>query len=243
MFTIFRKEINLFFSSLIGYMAMVVFLLTTGLVVWIFPDTNILDFGYANLDSLFDIAPWVFMFLIPAITMRAFSEEFRSGTIELLSTRPITDLQVILGKYFAAFFLVVFTLLPTLLYYYTIYSLGAQVGNIDTGATWGSYLGLLFLSAAFTAIGIFASSLTANQIVAFLLAVFLCFFFNSAFEYLSHLGLFYATFDDLVDGIGIRSHYVSISRGVVDTRDVVYFVSLTAAFILLTKTVLESRKW
>lgn len=243
MFTIFRKEVNLFFSSLIGYMAMTVFLLTIGLVLWVFPDTSLLDYGYATLDGLFDLAPWIFIFLIPAITMRSFAEEFKSGTIELLTTRPITDLQLVLGKYFAALFLAVFALLPTLLYYISIYQLGAPVGNIDSGATMGSYLGLVFVAAIFTAIGMFASAITNNQIVAFLLAMFLCFFFYSAFEYLSHLSLFYASLDGLIDSIGIRSHYLSISRGVVDTRDVVYFVSSTILFILLTQMALASRRW
>lgn len=182
MFTLFKKEINTFFSSLIGYMAMVVFLLTTGLFLWVFPDTNLLDYGYASLDSLFFTAPWIFMFLVPAITMRSFSEEFKSGTIELLATRPITDFQIIAGKYLAAVFLVFFALLPTLVYYFTIYQLGLPPGNLDTGAIWGSYIGLLLLGAAFAAIGIFASSLSSNQIVAFLLAVFLCFIFYQTFD-------------------------------------------------------------
>ncbi len=160
MFTLFKKELSTYFSSLIGYIAILIFLVLMGLFVWIFPDTNVLSYGYASLDPLFSIAPWVFMFLVPAITMRAFSEEFKNGTIEFLATRPLTDLQVILGKYFAAWCLVLFALLPTLLYYVTIYQLGATPGNIDSGATWGSYLGLVMLSAVFVAIGIFASSMT-----------------------------------------------------------------------------------
>jgi len=243
MLTIFQKEVNLFFSSLIGYISISVFLLTTGLFLWVFPSTSILEYGYASLDYLFTIAPWVFMFLIPAITMRSFSEEMRSGTIEILATRPITDLQIILGKYFAALFLVFFALLPTLFYYYTVYTLGSPVGNLDTGATWGSYIGLLLLGGAFVSIGVFASSLTDNQIVAFLLAVFLCFFCFTAFDYLSQLNVFYAKIDDLIELLGINAHYTSISRGVVDTRDLVYFFSFIAIFILLTKTALESRKW
>ncbi len=243
MFTIFQKEVNLFFSSLIGYISIGVFLLITALFLWVFPSTSILEYGYASLDYLFTIAPWVLMFLIPAITMRSFSEEMRSGTIEILATRPITDLQIILGKYFAALFLVFFALLPTLFYYYTVYALGSPVGNVDTGATWGSYIGLLLLGGAFVAIGIFASSLTDNQIVAFLLAVFLCFFCFAAFDYLSQLNVFYASIDDVIELLGINAHYISISRGVVDTRDLVYFFSFIAIFIVMTKTVLESRKW
>jgi len=243
MISIFRKEINVFFSSLIGYIALSVFLVGIGLFVWIFPDTNVLDYGFATLDTLFFTAPWVFMFLIPAITMRSFSEEIGLGTIELLATRPLTDLDIILGKYFAALVLVVFSVLPTFIFFYSIYQLGSPVGNIDTGAAWGSYIGLVFLGAAFVAIGIFASSLTKNQIVAFILAVFFCFFFFIAFESLSKLSVFYATADDMIEMLGINAHYVSISRGVVDTRDVIYFLSLITLFISFTKVSLESRKW
>ncbi|OWY17621.1 gliding motility-associated ABC transporter permease subunit GldF [Sphingobacteriales bacterium UPWRP_1] len=243
MLTLFIKEINTFFSSLIGYMAMVVFLLTTGLFLWVFPETNLLDYGYASLDSLFFTAPWIFMFLVPAITMRSFSEEFKTGTIELLTTRPVTDLQIIAGKYLSAVFLVFFALLPTLVYYFTIYRLGLPPGNLDSGAIWGSYIGLLLLGAAFAAIGIFASSLSSNQIVAFLLAVFLCFIFYQTFDYLSKLNIFYARIDDVVEQLGINAHYESLSRGVIDTRDLVYFGSFIALFLLLTQLVVESRKW
>jgi len=192
MIAVYIKELNSFFSSLIGYISMFVFLLGIGLFVWIFPDTNVLDYGFASLDTLFGSAPWVFMFLIPAITMRSFAEERNTGTFELLATRPLTDRSIILGKYFAAVTLVVFTLLPTLLYYYSIYQLGSPIGNIDTGSVIGSYIGLLLLGSIFTAIGIFSSSITTNQIVAFVLAVFLCFFFYLAFDFLSKLNVFYA---------------------------------------------------
>jgi len=241
--SIFRKEINVFFSSLIGYIALMVFLVGIGLFVWIFPETNVLDYGYSALDTLFYAAPWVFMFLIPAITMRSFSEEIGSGTIELLATRPLTELDIILGKYFAALVLVVFSILPTFIYFYSVYQLGAPAGNIDTGATWGSYIGLIFLGGTFTSIGIFASSITRNQIVAFILAVFLCFFFYIAFESLSSLDVFYAKIDDIIEMLGINYHYQSISRGVVDTRDLIYFISLITLFLYLTKVSLESRKW
>lgn len=242
-YSIFLKEINTFFSSIIGYLTIIVFLLITGLFLWVFPETSVLNYGYATLDYLFTLAPWIFMFLIPAITMRTFAEETRSGTLETLATRPLTDLQITMGKYLACLFLVFFALLPTLLYFFTIYTLGNPAGNIDTGATWGSYIGLLLLAAAFVAIGIFTSSLTSNQIVAFLLAIFLCFFFHAAFDYLSKLNVFYAKIDNIVELIGINAHYISISRGVVDTRDLIYFGSFISIFLLLTKTVLESRKW
>ena len=242
MLTIFLKEINAFFSSIIGYLAIGIFLLITGLFIWVFPDTSVLTYGYSTLESLFFMAPWIFVFLIPAITMRSFAEEFNSGTIEFLSTRPISDMQIILGKYFACLFLVFFAILPTLLYFYSVSNLGAPPGNIDVGATWGSYIGLLLLGAAFVAIGIFSSSLSSNQIVAFLLAVFLCFFSYTAFDYLSKLNIFYAKVDNVIEQIGINAHYTSISRGVVDTRDLLYFGSFIAIFILLTKMVIEARK-
>jgi ABC-2 type transport system permease protein len=243
MFTLFKKEIKTFLNSLVGYIAICIFLLLMGLFLWILPtETNILNNGYAGLDVLFWIAPWVFLFLIPAITMRSFAEEKKAGTIEFLLTKPLTDLQIILAKYFAGVTLTLFSLLPTLLYYYTIYRLGNPVGNIDSGGTWGSYIGLFFLASAFTAIGIFASSIAENQIVAFILAVFLCFFCYIGFDYISALELF-GKVDDVILSLGINDHYTSMSRGVIDTRDIIYYLGLIGIFILLTKTVLESRKW
>jgi ABC-2 type transport system permease protein len=202
----------------------------------------VLDNGYANIDSLFILAPWVFLFLIPAITMRSFADEKKAGTIELLLTRPLTDLQIILAKYFAGFVLVLFSLIPTLLYYYSVHRLGSPVGNIDTGGMWGSYIGLLFLGAAFVSIGIFASAITDNQVVSFILALFLCFIIYTGFDYIGSFALF-NKIDDIIYSLGINSHYVSMSRGVIDTRDMIYFISLIAVFILSTRTVLESRKW
>lgn len=242
MFTIYKKEIRSFLSSLIAYITMSVFLVVTGLFIWVFPETNLLDYGYANLDSLFSIAPWVFLLLIPAITMRSFSEERKSGTIELLATRPVSDLEIIIGKYLAGWSLVLFSLIPTVVYYITIYRLGIEKGNIDTGSVIGSYIGLLLLGGSFVAIGIFASAITDNQIVAFILAIFLCFFSFFGFDSISQLGLF-GKIDDVIIDLGINAHYESISRGVLDTRDVIYFCSFTAVFGLLTKLVLESRKW
>ncbi len=243
MITLFKKEIRTFLSSLIGYIAICVFLLLVGLFLWILPsDSNILKNGYAGLESLFNLAPWVFLFLIPAITMRSLSDEKKSGTIEFLLTKPLTDMQIILAKYFAGITLVLFSLLPTLLYCYSIYRLGNPVGNIDLGGTWGSYIGLFFLASAFTSIGIFTSSLTDNQIISFIISVFLCFFCFIGFEYISELDLF-GKVDEFILTLGINYHYTSMSRGVIDTRDVIYYVSLNALFILLTKTVLESRKW
>ncbi len=243
MYSLFVKEIRSFLSSLIGYIVIVVFLLAISLFMWIIKgESNVLDSGYANIDTLFAIAPWVFLFLIPAITMRSFADEKKSGTIELLLTRPITDLQIILAKYFAGFILVLISLLPTLVYYYSVYILGSPKGNIDAGGTWGSYVGLLFLGSSFVAIGIFASSLTDNQIISFILSLALCFFCYTGFEMISSLSLFGKT-DTFIQALGINLHYNSLARGVIDTRDVVYFLSFNAFFVLLTKTVLESRKW
>lgn len=242
MWSVLKKEVSGFLSSLIAYISMIVFLLVMGLFVWVFPDTSILEYGFASLDSFFGVAPWIFLFLIPAITMRSFSEENKSGTIELLVTRPITELQIILGKYLAGFIIVMFTLLPTLLYYYTIYQLGATKGNVDSGAVIGSYIGLMFLAASLVSIGIFASSISENQIVAFILAVFISFICYAGFDSFSKLDLF-GKIDNTIAQIGINDHYQSMSRGVVDSRDLIYFLGFIGFFILLTKTVLESRKW
>ncbi len=243
MFTLFKKEISSFLNSLLGYIVIAVFLLVNGLFLWVFPmESNILDFGYANIDGLFLIAPFVFLFLIPAITMRFFAEEKKTGTIELLMTRPLTDLQVIFAKYFAALLLVVISLVPTFLYFFSVYQLGFPAGNLDVGGILGSYVGLLFLAASFVAIGLFASSITDNQIISFILAVFLSGFAYLGFEFIYGLDLF-GKVDLFIQTLGISAHYSSISRGVIDTRDLIYFISLIAFFILLTKTSLESRKW
>lgn len=246
MFTLYLKEIRSFLSSLIGYIAIGVFISLIGIFLWIIPSdsggSNILDNGFANMDPLFSIAPWVYLFLIPAITMRSFSEEKKTGTLELLLTRPLTDLQIVLSKYLAGFTLVIVSLLPTLIYYYTVNLLGLPKGNIDTGGMWGSYIGLLFLGAGFVAIGVFASAIAENQVIAFIIALLLCFFCYIGFEYISMSGLF-GKYDYLFKSLGINDHYVSMSRGVVDTRDVIYFFSVIALFNLLTKLVLESRKW
>jgi len=243
MFTLFKKEINGFLNSLIGYIVMIVFLLVTGLFLWVFPlEFNILDYGFAGLDGLFILAPFVFLFLIPAITMRSFADERKSGTFELLMTQPLTDLQVILAKYFAGLVLVVISLLPTVVYYFSVYLLGLPVGNLDSGSIWGSYSGLLFLGSAFVAIGIFASSLTDNQIVSFILAVFISFILYMGFEFVYNFIVSGKT-GLIIESLGLNAHYSSISRGVIDTRDLVYFVSVTAIFILFTKISLESRKW
>ncbi len=241
MIPVFLKEIRSFFSSLIAYIVIIVFLLITGLLLWVVRD-NTLDAGYSNLDILFLISPWVLIFLISAITMRSFSEEKKAGTLEILITKPLTDFQIILGKYLAGLLLVALALLPTLIYFYTIYQLGDPVGNIDTGATWGSYFGLLWLGSIYVSIGIFSSSLTDNQIVSFILSMVLCAAMYILFDLLSGISLFHGI-DYYVQWLGIQAHYQSISRGVLDSRDLVYFISVTVFFLWLTKTRLESRKW
>lgn len=243
MLSLINKEIRSFLGSLIGYIVIAVFLTTIGLFLWVFPgETNILESGYSSIGPLFYIAPWVFMFLIPAITMRLFSEESRTGTIELLLTKPLTDFQIVLAKYIAGFSLVLFSLLPTLVYFYSVYQLGSPVGNIDVGGTVGSYFGLLFLGSVFVAIGLFSSAITNNQIISFIVAVFLCFFSYVGFESISSLNLF-GSIDDVIINFGINAHYLSMSRGVIDTRDVIYFLGVILLFLLFTKTVVGSRKW
>ncbi len=242
MWAVFRKEVNIFFSSLIGYIAIGVFLIANGLIVWILPGSNVFDFGYATLFELFNMAPWVFMFLVPALTMRFFAEEKQTGTLEVLATKPLSDYQIILGKYLAGMALVVFSILPTLLYFYAVYDLADPRGNMDLGGTWGSYLGLLFLGSTYVAIGVFASALTRNQIISFILAMFLCFFFYILLDWFREFTIM-NPIDPFLENISIRNHYDSISRGVLDTRDVIYFASFNILFLALTKSIIESRKW
>lgn len=239
----FKKEIQGFFDALTGYIVMIVFLVVISLFLWVFPlQFNIPDNGFANLDGLFILAPFIFLFLIPAITMRSFAEEKKSGTLELLMTQPLTDLQVIMAKYFAGVVLVIISLLPTMVWFFSVYLLGLPPGNLDTGAIGGSYIGLLFLGATFVSIGIFASSLTDNQIVSFILAVFISFFVYIGFEFI-YTFILSGKAGLIVESLGLNAHYTSMSRGVIDTRDLIYFISVSSLFILLTKISLASRKW
>jgi ABC-2 type transport system permease protein len=243
MWALFNKEISGFFSSLTGYLVIVVFLLLNSLFMWIVPGQfNVIENGYASMDSLFAIAPWVFLFLVPAITMRMFSEEKRSGTLDLLYTRPVSELQIILAKFLASWALVLFSLLPTLIYFWSVSRLGSPPGNMDMGGTWGSYIGLLFLGGIYAAIGIFASSLTGNQIVAFIIAVFLSFLMYLGFEFLSGIAESGSTVF-MISRLGISYHYNSISRGVIDSRDMLYFAGVILLYIVGTRTVLQSNKW
>lgn len=220
---------------------MLVFLVACGLFLWIIPDYSILAYGYASLDRFFEIAPWLLLLLVPAVTMRSFADEFRTGTIEWLSTKPLTDLDIILGKYFATIALIIFALLPTLVYVYTISNLSFPDVGIDTGALIGSYIGLFFLAATFGAVGVFCSSLTSNQVVGFLISLVACYLFYTGFEQLSKLPKFSEGIDYYLSMIGMEFHYNSISRGLVDSRDVVYFLSIIILFISLTRFSLSSR--
>jgi ABC-2 type transport system permease protein len=243
MLTVFRKEITTFFSTLTGYVVITVFLVVNSLFMWIFKgDLNVLESGQANLDTLFIMAPWIFLFLVPAITMRVFAEERRSGTLELLLTQPLPEMQIVLAKYFASLVLILFSLLPTGVYYFSVYRLGSPPGNLDAGGIWGSYMGLFLLAGVYASIGIFISSFTENQIISFILAVVICFFLYTGFDLITSMDLF-GNLDNLLLKLGINEHYKSIRRGVVDTRDLVYFGSVICLFLIGTRMALQSRKW
>ncbi len=231
MLAILKREINSFFATSVGYLVIAIFLIINGLFLWVFKgDYNILDNGFADLNSFFKLAPWVFLFLIPAITMRAFSDEKKMGTLELLITKPISLKNIVLGKYLGAVLLICIALLPTLLYVYTISNLGNPSGNWDLGSTLGSYIGLLFLVLAYTSIGIFASTFSKNQIVAFIIAVFLSFIMFYGFEGIASL----SSSITIIETFGMKAHFNSIARGVLDTRDLIYFISISVFFITLT---------
>jgi len=243
MFALVKKEVQSFLGSLLGYVVIITFLLLISLFLWVFPgDFNILDAGYAGLDNLFLIAPWVYLFLIPAVTMRSFAEEKRTGTLELLFTKPLSDFQIVAAKWLGGVVLVILSLLPTLTVWYSVHTLGSPEGNLDSGGTLGSYIGLMFLTLAFVSIGIFASACSTNQVVAFLFSLFLCFFIYMGFEAISDLSIFSGA-DNIISQLGIHEHYKSMSRGVIDSRDLIYFAGVTYLFLTATKTVLESRKW
>jgi len=236
--SILLREIKSFFGSPIGYLVIAIFLLLNGLFLWVFEgDFNILNSGFADLSPFFTISPWILIFLIPAVTMRSFSDEKKQGTIELLLTKPITIWEIVSGKFFGAFLLIVIAIIPTFIYVYVISTLGMEEGNIDMGSTMGSYFGLLFLIAGYTAIGIFTSTLSENQIVAFILSVFLCFVFYFGFQ---GIATFVKDFEDVIASFGMDSHFKSMSRGVIDTRDVLYFVSITVVFLSMTVYKLKS---
>ena len=240
---LYLKELRSFLSSIIGYIFIAIFLILNSLFLWVFSyETNILEGGTADLRSFFSISPIIFLILIPAITMRSFSEEKRTGTIELLFTKPISDLTIILSKYFAGVTLVLISIIPTLIYYLTVHLLGEPVGIMDDGATITSYVGLFLVGACLVAVGIFASSITDSQIVAFILAMFLSWFLFLGLDLLAVYSQF-GGLDLVFRNLGIMEHYESIQKGVLDTRDLLYFISFTIVFILATKLVLQGRKW
>ena len=243
MLAIFRKEISGFFSGLTGYIVIIFFLLANSLFMWVFPgEWNIFDNGYAGLDTLFLLSPWVFLFLVPAVTMKMIAEEKRLGTLELIYSRPITERGIVYGKFLASVVLVILALLPGLIYYISVFQLGETPGNLDKGATWGAFVGLFFLASVYASSGLFASSITDNQVIAFILAVLICFILYMGFDSFAYLpGL--KKLDEFVIRLGINEHYKSMSRGVIDLRDIIYFVAVAAIFNEATRLVLLSRKW
>jgi ABC-2 type transport system permease protein len=240
MWSICKKELHQFFSNLTGYIAITLFLLVNGLFLFVLKDSNIFDFGYATLDKFFELAPWVLLFLIPAITMRTLAEEFKTGTFEILQTRPLTKWQVVLGKYFSVLVVLIFVIVPTFIYILTIKTLSTQ-GNIDSGGIAGSYIGLFSLAAVFAAIGVCCSSFTNNAVVSFLLSAFSCLVLYFGFHAISSLPAFQGKADYYIEMLGIDFHYGSISRGVLDSRDIIYFASIIFLFLLITVKNLHKR--
>ncbi len=242
MFSIYRKEITGFLNSLIAYLVMIVFITFIGLFMWVFPDSNVMDYGFADMESLFTFGPVAYLLLIPAITMRTFAEEKKDGTIELLMTKPLTDWQIILGKYFASFTLVAVALIPTLIYYFSVYSLGNPVGNIDSAAVFSSYIGLLLLGGVYTSIGILSSSITNNQIFSFIISLIVCYFFYDGISRLASLDLWEGS-NSFLSQFSLTYHYAALSKGVIDSRNLIYFISITLLMLVSTNLVLGSRKW
>lgn len=240
MWAVCKKEFRQFFSSLTGYIAIIVFLLITGLLLFVFPDSSILDFGYASLEKFFDLAPWVLLLLIPAISMRSFSEEFKSGTFEILQSRPLTHWQIVNGKYLAALFVIGIALIPTWIYFFSVQQLAVEPG-MDMGATSGAYIGLFLLTAVFAAIALCCSSFTSNSMIAFIASGFTCFLIYSGFHAISGISSFPAGADYYIDMLGIDFHYRNMSRGLITARDLVYFLSVILFFLTLTRNNLLKR--
>lgn len=233
MLAIFRKEVNQFFSSPIAYIIMAVFLTAIGLMLWVFPETSLFEYGYADMSAFFNLAPYVMLFLVPAITMRSIADEVRTGTLEWLLTKPVSRWAIVGGKFLACWLLVTVTLLPTLLYYFTLYRLGNPTGNIDSAAVMGSYIGLLLLGAVFVSVGLWASSLNDNQVVAFVLGVFVCFLFYVGLSSLAGLGAL-GSVGYYVSYLAFDEQYRALGRGLIDSRNVLYFGSVTGFFLFLT---------
>jgi len=240
MWMICTKEWRQFFSSLTGYIALIVFLLLNGLLLFVFPDTSLLDFGYASLNGFFDLAPWILLFLVPTITMRSLADEYKGGTFELLKTMPLSPSQIVYGKFLGSFLIVLLSLMPTIVYAVSLQALSA-VGGLDIGSTIGSYLGLLMLGAVFTSIGICTSSFTNNTVVAFISGAFVCFLLYMGFEAISKLPVFVSGLDYYIEMLGIKFHYKSISKGVIDIRDVIYFTGVIFIFLFTTERNVANR--
>ena len=240
MWSICKKEINQFFSSLTGYITIILFLLVNGLFLFVLKDSNIFDFGYATLDRFFELSPWVLIFLVPAITMRSLADEFKSGTFEILQTLPVSRLQIVWGKYVSILLVLAFVILPTCVYIITIKSLSSG-GGIDSGGIAGSYIGLFLLAAVFAAIGLCSSSFTNNAVVAFLISAFICLILYFGFNAISKLPTFQGKADYYIEMLGIDFHYRSISRGVMDSRDMIYFFTIIFLFLLITVKSLQKK--
>ncbi len=234
MWMICKKEWQQFFNSLTGYIALVIFLLLTGLYLFVFPQSNVLDFGYASLSSFFNLAPWVLLFLVPTITMRSIADEYKAGTFELLRTLPLTSSQIVWGKFFGAWLIVIAALLPTVIYPISLQALSSNAG-IDVGGTIGSYIGLILLGGVYTAIGVCTSSFTNNTVIAFVASAFMCFLLYTGFQAISQLPVFAGGTDYYIEMLGINFHYRSISRGVIDSRDIIYFAAFIILFLLITE--------
>lgn len=241
MSTIFKKELAGFLNSSVAWMVILIFLAAIGLPTWVFPETSVLDYGYADLTSLFSTGPWLLMFLSSAVTMKTFAEERKMGTLEMLFTRPVSDLEVVLGKFLAAWCLVFISLLPTLTYYFSVYELGNPPGNVDTPGFIGSWAGMILLAGVFTSFGVLGSSLTSSQIVSFLFSALLCFLMWTGWEAVS--GMLLWVDPTFIRQLGIFYHYESIGRGLIDSRDLIYFLSLMALNLSIALTILASRKW
>ncbi|MBA4301683.1 MAG: gliding motility-associated ABC transporter permease subunit GldF [Cyclobacterium sp.] len=237
--SLYIREINAFFGSLTGYLILALFLVALGLIVWVFPESSVLDYGFADLEALFSYTPYVFTFLIPALSMRAISEERKSGTWELLRTSPLSLIQIISAKYLALVTLVFLAVLPTLLYAYSIVQLGEPVGNLDLAGFFGSWIGLLMIGATFAAVGLFASSLTSQQVVAFVLGVFLCFVLYFGFTALSEI--LSGDIAYWVEELSLSYHYISLSRGVVDSRDLFFLLGMIWVFLGASVLILRNK--
>jgi ABC-2 type transport system permease protein len=242
MLSLYLKELRSFLSSIIGYVFILIYLIASGLFHWILSyNTNLLEGAEADLIPFFNLSPVILLILIPAITMRSIAEERRTGTIELLFTKPISDLGIILAKYFAGVTLMIIAIIPTIVYFFSMYYLGKPIGIIDLGASLTSYLGLILLGSVFVSIGIFASSLTSSQIVSFILAMFLCWFIYDGLELLGSFSQM-GNSDAIIRYFGISSHYNSIKKGLVDTSDIVYFISVIFLFLYASLTSVKSLK-